>query len=204
MTDRFWKMSSLLHELPKTTVDLTFEKYVAAKAPLSRKQPFVVQILNHDWAYNWVYACYYMYNVMYTMGYACIYIYVYIYVYVCILICVYIYIYIYVCICMYVYLYIYIYIQILNYTLAATCTMWYIYMYICIYICLYIYIYIHGWSGEGLEETWIHQKIAFCIFGFQSILAGIPGNIPSFRILSGNSGENLSFRLYKRENAHAL
>jgi len=53
------------------------------------------------------------------------------------------------------------------------------------------YMYIHGWSGEGLVETPIHKIVDFCIFRFQSIWVGI-------------SGDNPSFRIYKREKTHAL
>ena len=50
---------------------------------------------------------------------------------------------------------------------------------------------IHGWSGAGLEETSIHQKVVFCIFRFQSIRLAI-------------SGDNPNVRMYIREKTHDL
>jgi len=55
----------------------------------------------------------------------------------------------------------------------------------------HVFALIHGWSGEDLRETSIHQKIVSCILRFQSIWVGI-------------SGDNPSFRVHKREKTHAL
>jgi len=49
----------------------------------------------------------------------------------------------------------------------------------------------HGWSGEGFDETSIHQIVVFCIFRFQSIWVGI-------------SGDNPSFGIHKRGKTHAV
>jgi len=49
----------------------------------------------------------------------------------------------------------------------------------------------HGWSRGGLEETLIHRIGVFWIFRFQSIWVGISGDDPSFRI-------------YKRKKRHVL